>query len=94
MAASRGDASVPFTGATTEFDDVLMKHGIITKEQALLAKGMDVDSVAEILVKDKLQTILRQVSRYQMIDKIYLTDCLWRYTIKGFVKKKEGRAYY
>ena len=44
MAASRGDASVPFTGATTEFDDVLMKHGIITKEQALLAKGMDVDS--------------------------------------------------
>lgn len=46
---------MPFTGETTQFDDVLMKHGIITKEQALLAKGMDVESVAEILVKDKLQ---------------------------------------
>ena len=52
--ANFGNVSVPFSGATTQFDDALMKHGIITKEQALLAKGMDVESVAEILVKDKL----------------------------------------
>lgn len=50
----RGDVKYALTEETTVFDDVLMKHGIITKEQALLAKGLDVDSVATILVKDQL----------------------------------------
>jgi hypothetical protein len=51
----RGHQFVKYTGTTTQFDDVLIDKGIITKEQALLAQGMDVDSVAEILVKEKLE---------------------------------------
>ena len=31
-----------------------MKHGVITKEQALLNKGMDAESVAKVIAKDKL----------------------------------------
>ena len=50
-----GPNTVAFSGETTEFDDVLMKHGVITKEQALVAKGMPLDQVADILVKDKLE---------------------------------------
>ena len=46
--------SYAFSGETTEFDDILIKHGVITKEQALLNKGMDPDAVAEIIVKEKL----------------------------------------
>ena len=33
MAALRGDVTYKFTGETTQFDDVLMSKGIITKEQ-------------------------------------------------------------
>ena len=43
-----------FSGETTQFEDALMKHGVITKEQALLNKGMDAESVAKVIAKDKL----------------------------------------
>jgi len=46
--------SVAFSGETTQFEDALMKHGVITKEQALLNKGMDAESVAKVIAKDKL----------------------------------------
>jgi hypothetical protein len=46
--------SYAFSGKTTEFDDVLIKHGIITKEQALLNKGMEPEAVADLLIKEKL----------------------------------------
>ena len=55
MSAQYGNRTVAFTGNLTEFDDVLISKGIVTKEQCLIAKGMDHDSVAEILVRDKLQ---------------------------------------
>jgi hypothetical protein len=57
MPADYGSQSVKFSGTTTEFDDILIARGIITKEQALVAQGMDLDSVAEILVNDKLQEL-------------------------------------
>ena len=56
----RGVQVTHFSGQTTQFDDILIEKGIITKEQALVAKlGEDptqeqLDSVAEILVKEKL----------------------------------------
>mmetsp|Transcript_10230 Transcript_10230/g.12411 ORF Transcript_10230/g.12411 Transcript_10230/m.12411 type:complete len:295 (+) Transcript_10230:96-980(+) len=55
MSSDRGAQFVKYSGTTTQFDDVLIEKGIITKEQALLAQGMDVDSVAEVLVKEKLE---------------------------------------
>mmetsp|Transcript_38789 Transcript_38789/g.78222 ORF Transcript_38789/g.78222 Transcript_38789/m.78222 type:complete len:330 (+) Transcript_38789:197-1186(+) len=54
MSSDGGAASVPYTNTTTEFDDILIDKGIITKEQALLAHGMDPDQVADILVKERL----------------------------------------
>ena len=35
--------SYAFSGATTEFDDALIQRGIVTKEQALAAKGMSME---------------------------------------------------
>ena len=45
--------TVPFSGETTQFEDALMKHDVITKEQALLNKGMDEESVRNLLIKEK-----------------------------------------
>jgi len=53
----RGNRTYEFTGETTEFDDILISKGIVTKEQALLAKGMGVEAVADVLVRDKLQAM-------------------------------------
>ena len=56
----RGVQVTSFSGQTTQFDDILIEKGIITKEQALVAKlGEDptkeqLDSVAEVLVKERL----------------------------------------
>jgi hypothetical protein len=52
--AQYGNQRVEFSGQTTEFEDILMAKGIITKEQALLNKGMDPDLVADVLVNDQL----------------------------------------
>lgn len=52
--AQFGNQRVEFSGETTQFEDILMDKGIITKEQALLNKGMDPDLVADVIVKDKL----------------------------------------
>jgi hypothetical protein len=41
-----------FSGETSEFEDVLMDHGVITKEQALLNKGMKDTEVKRVLKKD------------------------------------------
>jgi len=43
-----------FSGETSEFEDVLMKHNVITKEQALLNKGMKYEDVKEQLRKEAL----------------------------------------
>ena len=52
--AQFGNQRVEFSAETTQFEDILMDKGIITKEQALLNKGMDPDLVADVIVKDKL----------------------------------------
>jgi hypothetical protein len=41
--------SYGFTGSTTEFDDALIQRGIVSKEQALLAKGASLDTVKTLL---------------------------------------------
>ena len=43
------------SGETTQFEDSLMRHGVITKEQALLNKGMDSESVAKVLAHDVVE---------------------------------------
>jgi len=40
--------SYAFSGETTEFDDALIQRGIITKEQALAAKGMSVEDAQRL----------------------------------------------
>jgi hypothetical protein len=44
-----GESSVDFTGNTTEFDDELIRRGIVTKRQALLAKGMSAETADRLL---------------------------------------------
>ena len=36
-----GDTSYAYSGETTEWDDVLIRKGITTKEDVLLAKGLN-----------------------------------------------------
>lgn len=46
------DASEPsygFSATTTQFDDELIRRGIVTKEQALMAKGMTLEQARELL---------------------------------------------
>ena len=40
--------SYAFSGATTEFDDALIQHGVVTKEQALAAKGMSAEDARRL----------------------------------------------
>jgi len=47
--------SVAFSGETTQFEDALLKHGVVTKEQVLLNQGMDADSVNTVLARDAVQ---------------------------------------
>ena len=42
-----------FTTATTQFDDALMKHGVITRTQALVAKGATVEQAQALLEEEK-----------------------------------------
>ena len=54
MASDRGAQTIAYSGTTTQFEDALIGHGIITKEQALLNQGMAPDAVADLLVKEQL----------------------------------------
>lgn len=50
--ASGGTSKVPYTLETTDFDDVLIKHGIVSREQALIAKGMSVSEANALLAQE------------------------------------------
>ena len=50
--AGRGATTVPFTTKLTDFDDALIKRDICTREQCLLAKGMDEEQVLDLLVHE------------------------------------------
>lgn len=52
MAADRGAHTTPITAQLTEWDDVLIKKRICTREQCLIAKGLSVDQVADILIQE------------------------------------------
>mmetsp|Transcript_19406 Transcript_19406/g.28742 ORF Transcript_19406/g.28742 Transcript_19406/m.28742 type:complete len:266 (-) Transcript_19406:45-842(-) len=41
----RGQTSVPLTDQTTEWDDILIKKGILTKDEVLRNKGIDPDEI-------------------------------------------------
>ena len=45
----RGFSRVPLTKATTEWDEALMKHGVVNRYQVLRAKGFTDDGIREIL---------------------------------------------
>ena len=53
--ADRGAQSTPFTTQLTEFDDALIKRGICSREQCLLAKGMSEDQVLDTLVAEEVE---------------------------------------
>lgn len=42
---SRGDKSYQVSGETTEWEDILIKKGITTKEDVLLGKGLNPEDV-------------------------------------------------
>jgi hypothetical protein len=53
--ADRGHQTTPFTSQLTDFDDALIKRGICSREQCLLAKGMSEDQVLDTLVKEEVE---------------------------------------
>ena len=53
--AARGAQSTPFTTQLTDFDDALIKRGICSREQCLLAKGMSEDQVLDTLVAEEVE---------------------------------------
>ena len=53
--ADRGAQSTPFTTQLTDFDDALIKRGICSCEQCLLAKGMSEDQVLDTLVAEEVE---------------------------------------
>ena len=53
--ADRGAQSTPFTTQFTDFDDALIKRGICSREQCLLAKGMSEDQVLDTLVAEEVE---------------------------------------
>ena len=53
--ADRGAQSTPFTTQLTDFDDALIKRGICSREQCLLAKGMSEDQVLDTLVAEEVE---------------------------------------
>lgn len=53
----RGDVSTPWSGELNTFEEILLKHNIVTKEQVLLNKGMPEEQVVDVLVKDKLEEL-------------------------------------
>ena len=44
-----------FSGETTDFEDALIKHDVITKSQALHNKGMSTKDVSAVLKRDQAQ---------------------------------------
>lgn len=55
--------SYAFSGATTEFDDALIQRGIVTKEQALAAKGMSMEEAQRLV--NQHQTASAEASKWQ-----------------------------
>ena len=53
--ADRGHQTTPFTTQLTDFDDALIKRGICSREQCLLAKGMSEDQVLDTLVAEEVE---------------------------------------
>lgn len=45
--------SYGFTTATTQFDDALLKHGVVNRTQTLVAKGASVKQAQELLQKEQ-----------------------------------------
>jgi len=41
MSGDRGTTSYAYSGETTEFEDILVKKGVVTRDQVFLAKGLD-----------------------------------------------------
>ena len=55
--------SYAFTAATTEFDDALIKRGIVTHEQAIFAKGASSEEARRLVVASKSKSISTSVER-------------------------------
>ena len=53
--ADRGAQATPFSTRLTDFDDALIKRGICSREQCLLAKGMSEDQVLDTLVAEEVE---------------------------------------
>jgi phosphoribosylanthranilate isomerase len=45
--SGRGNTTYAVSGETTEWEDILIKKGITTKEDVLLAKGLNPEDVSE-----------------------------------------------
>lgn len=53
--------SYAWTTATTQFDDELIRRGIVTREQALLAKGMSESTLQELLAAETAAAAAKSV---------------------------------
>ena len=53
--------SYAFSGATTDFDDALIQHGVVTKEQALAAKGMSAEDARRLAANPATLPVQRKL---------------------------------
>lgn len=56
--ADRGVQTTPLTTQLTEWDDVLIRKKIVTREQCLIAKGLSAEQVAAVLIAEELDSAI------------------------------------
>jgi hypothetical protein len=49
MSRDRGSHTYEYSGETTEWEDILVKKGVVTREQVFVAKGLDPRDVSKAL---------------------------------------------
>jgi hypothetical protein len=52
--------SYEYTDRTTQFDDELLKRGIVTQEQVLLAKGMSIDTAKQLIQQKQQKELMEE----------------------------------
>lgn len=57
MSGDRGATSYAYSGETTEWEDILVKKGVVTREQVFASKGLDARDVSRTLLMLQLVTV-------------------------------------
>lgn len=69
MAADRGVQTTALTTQLTEFDDVLIRKKIVTREQCLIAKGLSAEQVAAVLIAEEEEKEKEKVASFERDDR-------------------------